>query len=146
MPITFRNIAAAALLSVTFSASAALAGGVSARIEGPAKSGEYTVRTYQCSNPAALKVTVWAEGVVDGKRQTVPVVVLKTKTKGVYQFTRTWPENGQWAIRMALAGAGHSPVTLTSLGEKGSVKANCLIWDGDGQRELAAILAGDDGC
>jgi len=145
MPIMFRTIAATALLSVTY-VSAALAGGVSARIEGPGKSGAYTVRTYQCSNPAALKVTVWAEGVVDGKRQTVPVAIQKTKTKGVYQFTRTWPENGQWAIRMALAGGGHSPVTLTSLGEKGSVKANCLIWDGDGQRELAAILNGDDGC
>ena len=141
----FRTLAAAAALLVAL-APAALAGGANAKIEGPAKDGTYLVRTYACSNPAALKVTAWAEGLVDGRRQTVPVTIQKTRAKGVYRFTRSWPAGGQWAIRMAL-GDSRMPVTVTALTLEGAVKSNCLIWDGDGKTQCAAILAGeDDGC
>jgi hypothetical protein len=141
-----RTLAAAAALLVAL-APAALAGGASARIEGPGKDGRYTVRTYQCSNPSALKVTAWAEGLVDGRRQTVPVTIRRTRARGVYEFTRSWPENGQWVIRMALGGVGaHTPVTVTALAKSGEVQGNQLIWEGDGLRECAAILSGDDPC
>jgi len=67
-----------------------------------------------------------------------------TNTKGVYWFERTWPETGQWAIRMEL-GRGRTPVTVTALDQHGVVKANKLIWEGDGQKECVAILNGG-GC
>lgn len=147
MSNTFRTLMAAAALAATL-APAALAGGAHVKVSGPAKDGRtYVVHTYLCSNPASLRVTAWAEGLVDGKRQTVPVAIRKTRTKGVYEFTRTWPEGGQWAVRMALGGQGRMPVTVVALGAEGAVKGNCLVWDGDGQRECAAILAGtDEGC
>lgn len=135
-----RSLAAAAALLVTL-APAALAGGANAKIEGPGRDGRtYTVRTYQCQNPASLNVTASAEGVVDGKRQTVPLALKKSGKPGVFQFTRNWPASGQWVIRMHL-GDGHMPVTLTALDKKGVVKTNELIWDSDGHKECEALLA-----
>jgi hypothetical protein len=131
---------------VAMLAPAALAGGANAKVEGPSKDGRYTVRTYACSDPANLHVTAWAEGLVDGKRQTVPIKIEMTRQKGVYQFKRTWTENGTWAIRMKLGSQGpHVPVTVTALQPNGTVKANKLIWEGDGQEECLAILNGG-GC
>jgi hypothetical protein len=138
-----RLVLAAATLALI--APAALAGGANAKVEGPAKDGRYIVRTYACSDPANLHVTAWAEGLVGGRRQTVPIKIEMTRSKGVYWFKRTWPETGQWAIRMEL-GQGRTPVTVTALDQRGVVKASQLIWEGDGQKECVAILNGDHGC
>jgi hypothetical protein len=140
----FRPLAAAAALLVTL-APAALAGGAHVKVSGPAKDGTYRVHTYACANPAALKVAAWAEGLVDGKRQTVPVSLRKTREKGVYQLARTWPERGTWVLRMEV-GDGRLPVTVAAIGADGAVQANRLIWEGDGLRECTAILSGDEGC
>jgi hypothetical protein len=43
-------------------------------------------------------------------------------------------------------GDGHLPVTVTSLDDKGSVKSNELIWEGDGQKQCEAVLAGKSDC
>ncbi len=145
MNLSLRNISVAAVLAATI-VPAALAGGMNAKIEGPGKDGRtYTVRTYQCSNPSALKVAAWAEGVVDGKRQTLPLSIQKTGKSGVYQFKRSWPGSGDWLIRMEL-GDGHLPVTVTKLDAKGAVQQNELIWEGDPVKHCEAILAGKDNC
>lgn len=137
-----RRLAIAAVL-VAAVAPAALAGGANAKVEGPARDGRYVVRTYACSNPAAIQVTAWAEGLLEGKRQTLPIKIERTKQKGVYQFARTWPEKGTWAIRMRLGNQGpHVPVTVTALQQDGAVRSNELVWEGDGMKECAAILAG----
>jgi hypothetical protein len=139
-----RRLAIAAVL-VTAVVPAALAGGTHVQVTGPFKDGQYAVHTYQCSNPAAVRVTAWAEGLVDGKRQTVPVKLLRTKEKGVYRFTRTWPGNGTWALRMTVGNAGpHVPVTLAALDQKGAVRDSKLVWEGDGMKECVAILNGKD--
>ena len=142
---TLRSVAAAAALFVSL-APAVLAGGMNAKVEGPAKDGKtYTVRTYQCANPASLKVAAWAEGVVNGKRQTLPLTIQKTGKAGVYQFTRSWPASGDWLIRMELGG-GHMPVTVTTLDAKGAVQGNELIWEGDPVKHCEAILASKNDC
>ena len=145
MNLSLRSIAAATAL-VAVLAPAALAGGMNAKVEGPGKDGRtYTVRTYQCSNPSALKVAAWAEGVVDGQRQTLPLTLKKAGKAGVYQFTRTWPANGEWVVRMQL-GEGHLPVTVTTFDAKGAVQQNELIWEGDPVKHCEALLAGKDNC
>jgi hypothetical protein len=143
--IVRRLVIAAALVAAV--APAALAGGTHVQVSGPHKDGQYAVHTYMCSNPSSVRVTAWAEGIVDGKRRTVPIKMLRTKEKGVYRFNRSWPENGTWAIRMTVGNAGpHVPVTLASLDEKGTVKNSRLVWEGDGMKECVAILNGDEDC
>lgn len=140
-----RRLVTSLALTALF-APAALAGGASARVEGPAKDRRiYTVRTYMCSNPASLKMTAWAEGMVNGKRTTLPLAIHKTREKGVFEFQRNWPADGKWSVRLAL-GQGRSPVTVAALGQDGAVTTQQLVWEGDGKPECDAIVCGDDGC
>ena len=127
-------------------APAALAGGANAQVHGPGKDGKtYTVRTYLCSNPASLKMTAFAEGMVNGKRTALPLAIQKTRQKGVFEFKRNWPAEGKWTIRLEL-GDGHLPVTVAALANDGAVTIQRLVWDGNGKTECDAILCGDDGC
>ena len=133
---------------VVAAASAALAGGGAPYVQvwGPHADGLYAVHTYMCENPASLRVTAWAEGLVDGKRQSLPIKLQKMKEKGVYKFARNWPEHGTWAIRMKVEKGGNSPITLAAMDEHGKVTQFKLIWEGDPEKACVAILNGEDDC
>lgn len=137
------RLAIVALLLAALAPAAVAGRGANAKVHGPGEDGRYTVQTYLVTNPSRLRITAWAEGLVDGKRLTVPIRVERTREKGVYKFSRSWPVHGRWAIRMDL---GHRdlPVNVTALGENGDVSGNKTVWEGDGLEECLAILDGDD--
>lgn len=146
MHLSLRSLVIAAALLVTLAPAAAAGVDANANVEGPGRDGRtYILRTYDGGSPATVPVTAWAEGLVDGKRQTLPFKVKKTGKAGVYKFTRSWPSEGLWVIRMELGG-GPASAIVTPLDEKGLVKSSYLIKDGDGHRECEAVLAGQDGC
>src|SRR5712691_2280744 len=92
----FRTLAVAAMLAAAL-APTAFAGGMSASLQGPAKDGvTYTVLTYSCNSSESMRPSGWAEGVVKGERQTLPLTILPDKTPGSYSFQRTWPADGRW--------------------------------------------------
>lgn len=131
-------------------APAAFAGGIHARIEGPGRDGlTYTARTYACDKNATLEPWAIAEGLVDGKRQTKLIRLKPTSEHGVYRFTRNWPKDGRWMIRLSL---GHppAPATVATLRADGSVQDNKLFFKSDGSRECSKALrppgSPDDGC
>lgn len=138
------------VLSVVL-APAALAGGIHARIEGPDANGVYTARTVDGDKNDALEPWALAEGVVNGKRHSALITLEATGEPGVYQFTRTWPNEGLWMIRLCL---GHppAPATVATLGPDGAVRSNELFFHTDGSREChlaltkALGLDPDDGC
>jgi hypothetical protein len=136
---SFRSFAAAAALLVTL-APAATAGGLHAKIEGPAADGvTYTVRTYACDENTSLDPWGIAEGVVDGKPRMVLLRLKPTSEHGVYRFTRAWPADGHWMIRVSL---GHppAPATVTALNTDGTVKSNKLYYKSDGSQECRKAL------
>src|SRR5262245_20919800 len=98
----------------------AQAGGSTARPDGPFKDGTYLVRTANCGMPASMSVTATAEGKVNGQRKSLPLKLTSTKEKGVYQLQRTWPEQGEWLVRLQLGGA-HRTVTLATFASNGEV-------------------------
>ena len=130
---------AAVALFVSF-APAAFAGGIHAKIEGPGPDGvTYTARTYSCDPDARLEPWALAEGVIDSTRRSVLLRLNPTSEHGVYQFTRTWPEQGVWMIRLSL---GHppAPATVATLRANGTVKDNKLYWNSDGGMECSKAL------
>ena len=140
MHSTLRTFVYAATLAAVL-APAALAGGMSARVEGPAKDGHtYTVRTYACSNPKSVRVSAWAEGVVNGERRTLPLVLQRTKAEGVFSVQRTWPAEGRWLVRLAFP-TGRAAVTVAEIGADGRVTDNSFVWESDGKHECDAKLA-----
>ena len=134
-----RTLAIASTLSALIS-PAAFAGGIQAKVEGPMKDGHtYLVRTYHCQQPAAMQFTAFAEGVVNGKRQTLPLT-LKSRTDGVFTFDRAWPREGRWVVRLDMGGDLSLVATLAG---NGRVKDSELRWDGGGrelcEQKLAAL-------
>lgn len=137
---TLRTLVTAGMLA-TLLAPVATAGGMNARLEGPARDGRtYTVRTSQCANPASLRVSAWAEGAVNGERRTVPLELKRTKAPGVFSIQRAWPREGRWLVRLAFADS-RAPVTVAELADDGRVRDNSLVWEGDGRHECDTKLA-----
>lgn len=135
-------VAAAAIAALS---PAALAGGVAMNVEGPAADGRtYTVHAYACTGSAGLHVNGWAEGVVAGKRQTVPLELRSTSDPSVYRFERNWPDQGRWVLRLAMTGSRQT-TTVATFARDGSVRANQGVWQGDGTRECRKALGVRDG-
>ncbi len=131
-------------------APAAFAGGLYARIEGPDPDGlTYTVRTFSCDQNTKLEPWGLAEGVVDGKPRSVLLRLKPSSEHGVYHFTRVWPQEGPWMIRVSL---GHppAPATVAMLRADGTVKNNKLYFKSDGsmecRRALSRMTKIDEGC
>ena len=119
---------------------AALASGIHGHIEGPGDDGvTYTVRAYACNENDRLEPWASAEGVVEGKRRSVLIRLEPTSEHGVYRFTRSWPSEGLWMIRLSL---GHppAPATVVTLRADGRVRSNKLYSKTDGIRECHRSL------
>jgi hypothetical protein len=118
----------------------AYAGGLYAHIEGPDRDGlTYTARTFSCNKNTTLEPWALAEGVIDGKRQSVLLRLKPTSEHGVYRFMRTWPKEGRWMIRLSL---GHppAPATVATLRADGKVRDNQLYFNSDGLKECHQAL------
>jgi len=140
----------AALLLLVGIAPFARAGEIRARIEGPGPDGvTYTVRTLDLQPTDTLEPWAHAEGVVEGKSRSVLLRVRPTDEHGVYQFTRAWPEEGRWMIRLSL---GHppAPATVATLRADGTVKRQQYFHQSDGSwechRALKGLVKGGDDC
>jgi len=140
MPTGIRSLAIAFAITA-FVVPAALAGGLQASVEGPAKDGRYVVRTYRCHQPTSFEVTAFAEGVVRGERRTLPLPLERTREDGVYTFQRTWPNDGRWLVRLDM---GNNLAVVATLAGNGRVKDSQMRWDCDGHQlcdqKLAAFV------
>src|ERR1700759_4100727 len=112
------------------------AGGFQLTVEAPdtakmsMKDAVLVVRTFGCFQPADANVTVTAEGIVAGRRQSVPVE-LKADQTGVYAIRQQWASEGKWVL--VLTGSLHNMTStvFVELGDKGQVYADTHIKAGD---------------
>jgi hypothetical protein len=136
---TIRSLFVATTLAVAL-ALAARAGGSSASLMGPAKDGTYNLVTYSCSGVGSMRPTGWAEGVVNGERRTLPLVLQPAKAPGSYAFRRVWPQGGQWLVRLTFANP-NAPALVAQIGLDGRVGESKFIWNDDGKHECEMRLA-----
>lgn len=97
------------------SAASLIAGGFllelgkpSANPEAQAKHAVLVVRSIACVAPEKTTVTATAEGVLNGKRQSIPLKLIPLAGEGVYAqstfaLTRQWPADGNWVITLMQA-------------------------------------------
>ncbi len=104
----------------------ALAGGFHVSVERPSKTDSEVkdavllVRAYGCHKPEDANLTATAEGIVNGKRQSIPVQLTKT-SKGVFAIKQQWAENGVWVLNISGAYLGATRSLLVELGAKGKL-------------------------
>jgi hypothetical protein len=113
-------------IGLTF-APQTLAGGFYVSVERPAKGDTelkdavLLVRAYGCHNPEDANLTASAEGIVNGKRQSIPVQLIKT-SKGVFAIKQQWATNGAWVLNISGAYLGATRSLLVELGAQGKVQ------------------------
>jgi hypothetical protein len=105
---------AAAVLACAGLAAAAWAGGHQVVAEAARDGRSLVVRTFNCGTPASLSLEGSAEGLVGGQRRTIPLEITRAAEAGVFNVTRQWPAEGQWALVFTVAG-GHPVSTLVRL-------------------------------
>lgn len=76
------------------------------------------VHAYSCHAPTDAAVRASAEGVVNGKRKTIPIELKPTGATGVYAVTRQWPAEGAWALVFSIDRGGQT-TALVKLDAKG---------------------------
>ena len=97
-----RLLGAGTLVALALAATAAYAGGFGIDVQAPnpkdarMKDAVVVFQAYGCHGPGA-KVTATAEGIVDGKRKSIP---LRMKNLGgdAFMLTRQWPKEGRWVL------------------------------------------------
>lgn len=95
-----RTISIAVLVAAT-----ALAGGFNlefgnpeANPEAKAKDAAVIVRAVGCHSPEKAVFTGTAIGIVNGKRQTIPLTLIPLSDPGVFAVKQQWPREGSWVL------------------------------------------------
>src|ERR1044072_3765979 len=78
------------------------------------------VRTYGCHTPADANVTATAEGIVNGRRTSIPLE-LTPDEKGVYAITQQWQSEGTWVLSFTGTHNGMTCTVFVNLADGGKV-------------------------
>jgi len=97
--------AAAVALSIIPALAGALIvdfGSPGADAEAVASGAVAVARITSCVHPGKIVMSATAEGVVDGKRQSIPLRLVPLKQGEKYAVMRSWPEKGSWVVKIVL--------------------------------------------
>jgi len=77
------------------------------------------IRATGCHDPATATLTATAVGVVDGKRQSIPLKLTKLSGAGEFALTQQWPKEGKWVIELVARNGEQFTNTLVKAGPNG---------------------------
>ena len=118
---TYLFVAIATLASVSFAGGFQLEIQAPTSNEGEMKGAALLIRTYGCHQPWDADVTATAEGVVNGKRQSVKIELTRT-SQGVYAVKQQWPLQGTWVVAITGQYNGITSSALVEMGPNGKVR------------------------
>ena len=75
-----------------------------------------------CHNPADAKLEGRAEGIIDGKRQSIALKLTPTSKPGVYAIKKQWPAEGNWVVSVTGAYLGRTTTRRVELLPGGEMK------------------------
>jgi hypothetical protein len=82
----------------------------------------FAVRLEECADPAKAQIAGTAEGLVDGARSSLPVMLFPTDSPGVYLVSRTWPAGGVWAVSLSAACGSAKAGAIVPIGPQGFIR------------------------
>ena len=69
-----------------------------------------------CHEPQKALLTGTAVGVIDGRKQTIPLQIDPLSEPGTYALTRQWPDKGRWVLEFVAKDQGRITSTLVGAG------------------------------
>lgn len=75
-------------------------GNPSASSDIKAKNAVIVARLTGCHEPEKGALEATAEGIVDGKRQSVPLKVSVLSAPGTFAISQQWPDEGNWIVKL----------------------------------------------
>jgi hypothetical protein len=82
-----------------------------------------TMKATGCGEPWKAQLTAVAVGVVEGKRQEIPLKVTSLSEPGMFALTQQWPKDGKWVLHITanekINGTPASTHTLVAAGPAG---------------------------
>ena len=85
----------------------------------------------------ALRAT--AEGIVNGKRHTIPLKTVALDAPGAYAITRQWPAEGKWVVVLSGTHPSFSTPTETAVPVEGDTYSRAGVRS-DNQKALAGAV------
>ena len=117
---TYLLAAIATLASVSFAGGFQLEIQAPTSNEGEMKGAALLIRTYGCHQPWDADVSATAEGVVNGKRQSIKLELTRT-SQGVYAVKKQWPSQGAWVVAITGQYNGITSSALVEMSPNGTV-------------------------
>jgi hypothetical protein len=77
------------------------------------------VKATGCHDPATAQLTATAVGTVNGKRQSIPLVVTKLSEAGSFAIAQQWPKDSKWVLELVGRNGEQFTNTLVSAGPNG---------------------------
>lgn len=78
----------------------------------------FVVRPLGCIDPASVRITATAEGIVNGHRRSQMATLTALPTPGVHALSRSWPDGGIWVLSVAGTCAGRTAGAVVRLGPR----------------------------
>lgn len=78
----------------------------------------FVVRPLGCPDPASVRMAVTAEGVLDGRRESVRLPLASLQATGVHAISKTWPDGGVWVLSVTGTCAGRTAGAIVTLGPR----------------------------
>lgn len=121
-------------------------GNPGANAEAKAKGAVLIARVTGCHDPAKATVTATAEGIVNGKRQSVTLKPVALSTPGMYAFTREWPAEGKWVVKLVGIDNDRTTSAVARMDSNGFDRASAKYFPRlPTASEVEAVLAGKAG-
>lgn len=111
--------------------------------EANAKDAVLIVRPTGCHQPEKAKVEGTAEGLVNGKRQSLPLTLVPLSQPGMYAVKFERPKEGAWVLSLAASEEGWITGGIAPLGPQGFERKSAQFFPhkpGDAEVQ-AALLA-----
>lgn len=149
MTQSIRSLFAAAILLTA--AVQVHAGGLFITLGNPEGSAEaishnavLTLKLAGCGEPAKAAISANAIGIVDGRRQTIPLRLIALSEPGSYALTQQWPDKGRWVLEFVAKDHSRITSTIVAAGSKRVDRYSAkMAMRPPAEEDLAALLAGN---
>ena len=77
------------------------------------------IKATGCHDPATAQVTAAAIGMIDGRRQTIPLKLTPLSEPATFALAQQWPKSGHWVIQLIGRNGEQFTNTLVTAGPEG---------------------------